>query len=212
MYWFNCFGTIRNSTALKRYHSGRKLIKGFGTIRNSTALKHNDSQWRSYTRFWNHSKQHSSKTSKPYFQLNGVFWNHSKQHSSKTRHSSCYNFLCFGTIRNSTALKHIPMCPTPHLCFGTIRNSTALKRFPFPPHYWSCFGTIRNSTALKPRGLFFLTKFRNRAICLSQTSASNSSFMLALLYLKSLVISMFLSIHIIYSCNFFSKAWVKTSE
>ena len=35
----------------------------------------------------------------------------------------------------------------------------------------ACFGTIRNSTALKPRRRIFLTKFRNRAIRLSQTSA-----------------------------------------
>ena len=55
--------------------------------------------------------------------------------------------------------------------FGTIRNSTALK------HHWQLrtkgnrFGTIRNSTALKPRRRIFLTKFRNRAIRLSQTSA-----------------------------------------
>ena len=34
-----------------------------------------------------------------------------------------------------------------------------------------CFGTIRNNTALKPRRKIFLTKFRNRAIRLSQTSA-----------------------------------------
>ena len=33
------------------------------------------------------------------------------------------------------------------------------------------FGTIRNNTALKPRRKIFLTKFRNRAIRLSQTSA-----------------------------------------
>lgn len=33
------------------------------------------------------------------------------------------------------------------------------------------FGTIRNNTALKPRRKIFLTKFRNRAICPSQTSA-----------------------------------------
>ena len=118
----------------------------------------------------------------------------------------------FGTIRNSTALKPTPYKKLLSSCFGTIRNSTALKRAVWFQLKCYSFGTIRNSTALKPRGLFFLTKFRNRAICLSQTSASNSSFMLALLYLKSLVISMFLSIHIIYSCNFFSKAWVKTSE
>ena len=34
-----------------------------------------------------------------------------------------------------------------------------------------CFGTIRNNTALKPRRKIFLTKFRNRAIRPSQTSA-----------------------------------------
>lgn len=39
------------------------------------------------------------------------------------------------------------------------------------------FGTIRNNTALKPRGPFFLTKFRNRAICLSLTSAPNNSIL-----------------------------------
>ena len=120
--------------------------------------------------------------------------------------------MCFGTIRNSTALKHLFQFLCCAFRFGTIRNSTALKLQVKLLGLVTGFGTIRNSTALKPRGLFFLTKFRNRAICLSQTSASNSSFMLALLYLKSLVISMFLSIHIIYSCNFFSKAWVKTSE
>lgn len=32
-------------------------------------------------------------------------------------------------------------------------------------------GTIRNNTALKPRRKIFLTKFRNRAIRPSQTSA-----------------------------------------
>ena len=120
--------------------------------------------------------------------------------------------MCFGTIRNSTALKHLFQFLCCAFRFGTIRNSTALKLQVKLLGLVTGFGTIRNSTALKPRGLFFLTKFRNRAICLSQTSASNSSFMLALLYLKSLVISMFLSIHIIYSCNFLSKAWVKTSE
>ena len=122
------------------------------------------------------------------------------------------SYIGFGTIRNSTALKPIITIIKTVRSFGTIRNSTALKHPLKAQLLLSGFGTIRNSTALKPRGLFFLTKFRNRAICLSQTSASNSSFMLALLYLKSLVISMFLSIHIIYSCNFFSKAWVKTSE
>ncbi len=33
------------------------------------------------------------------------------------------------------------------------------------------FGTTRNNTALKPRRKIFLTKFRNRAIRPSQTSA-----------------------------------------
>ena len=37
--------------------------------------------------------------------------------------------------------------------------------------YLTGFGTIRNNTALKPRRKIFLTKFRNRAIRLSQTSA-----------------------------------------
>lgn len=66
-----------------------------------------------------------------------------------------------------------------------------------------CFGTIRNSTALKPRGPIFLTKSRNRAICLSQTSVSNSSIMLVLLYLKNLDFSTFLNNLKTYSCNFF---------
>lgn len=101
---------------------------------------------------------------------------------------------------------------SPSSCLIALKNVSRTSMVAFNLTTCPSFGTIRNSTALKPRGLFFLTKFRNRAICLSQTSASNSSFMLALLYLKSLVISMFLSIHIIYSCNFFSKAWVKTSE
>lgn len=65
------------------------------------------------------------------------------------------------------------------------------------------FGTIRNSTALKPRGPIFLTKSRNRAICLSQTSVSNSSIMLVLLYLKNLDFSTFLNNLKTYSCNFF---------
>ena len=55
--------------------------------------------------------------------------------------------------------------------FGTIRNNTALKRIQNRTR-WSCgFGTIRNNTALKPRRKIFLTKFRNRAIRPSQTSA-----------------------------------------
>ena len=39
------------------------------------------------------------------------------------------------------------------------------------PLYVKSFGTIRNNTALKPRRKIFLTKFRNRAIRPSQTSA-----------------------------------------
>ena len=61
--------------------------------------------------------------------------------------------------------------------FGTIRNNTALKPPIQAPATSTCFGTIRNNTALKPRGLFFLTKFRNRAICLSLTSAPNNSIL-----------------------------------
>ena len=55
--------------------------------------------------------------------------------------------------------------------FGTIRNNTALKRDGWERNGEHCFGTIRNNTALKPRRKIFLTKFRNRAIRLSQTSA-----------------------------------------
>ena len=55
--------------------------------------------------------------------------------------------------------------------FGTIRNNTALKRNQSHTAFLGCFGTIRNNTALKPRRKIFLTKFRNRAICPSQTSA-----------------------------------------
>ena len=55
--------------------------------------------------------------------------------------------------------------------FGTIRNNTALKRKVIPKRHVDRFGTIRNNTALKPRRKIFLTKFRNRAIRPSQTSA-----------------------------------------
>ncbi|EUC75574.1 hypothetical protein HMPREF1511_0981 [Streptococcus sp. CM7] len=34
-----CFGTIRNSTALKQTNSILRTARSFGTIRNSTALK-----------------------------------------------------------------------------------------------------------------------------------------------------------------------------
>ena len=59
--------------------------------------------------------------------------------------------------------------------FGTIRNSTALKLSSVIFSILTCFGTIRNNTALKPRRLFLVSKFRNRAIRPSQTSASNNS-------------------------------------
>ena len=55
--------------------------------------------------------------------------------------------------------------------FGTIRNNTALKLAPPNKTNIDRFGTIRNNTALKPRRKIFLTKFRNRAIRPSQTSA-----------------------------------------
>ena len=77
----------------------------------------------------------------------------------------------FGTIRNNTALKPSML---PHLTtgrFGTIRNNTALKPLEWYFTHRECFGTIRNNTALKPRRKIFLTKFRNRAIRPSQTSA-----------------------------------------
>ena len=187
---YNSFGTIRNSTALKLKNGNGRIQYCFGTIRNSTALK---------LALDIHRNAFGFGTIRNSTALKPILVN-------------TYDFKGFGTIRNSTALKLCCLQIALQVSFGTIRNSTALKLVLCSVSPKSCFGTIRNSTALKPRGLFFLTKFRNRAICLSQTSASNSSFMLALLYLKSLVISMFLSIHIIYSCNFFSKAWVKTSE
>ena len=56
-------------------------------------------------------------------------------------------------------------------CFGTIRNNTALKLAFLATNLMISFGTIRNNTALKPRRKNFLTKFRNRAIRPSQTSA-----------------------------------------
>ena len=113
------------------------------------------------------------------------------------------NEPCFGTIRNSTALKQLEVTVIIINSFGTIRNSTALKQAQPLKYEWTCFGTIRNSTALKPRGPIFLTKSRNRAICLSQTSVSNSSIMLVLLYLKNLDFSTFLNNLKTYSCNFF---------
>ena len=79
--------------------------------------------------------------------------------------------ISFGTIRNNTALKHTSEILRRCVSFGTIRNNTALKPTCFLKQFESGFGTIRNNTALKPRRKIFLTKFRNRAICPSQTSA-----------------------------------------
>ena len=81
------------------------------------------------------------------------------------------NFISFGTIRNNTALKQMGMSQTIQAGFGTIRNNTALKQNDSMNHNTMRFGTIRNNTALKPRRKIFLTKFRNRAIRPSQTSA-----------------------------------------
>ena len=79
--------------------------------------------------------------------------------------------LCFGTIRNNTALKHPAIQVRRRYGFGTIRNNTALKQEFDDWVGYARFGTIRNNTALKPRRKIFLTKFRNRAIRPSQTSA-----------------------------------------
>ena len=78
----------------------------------------------------------------------------------------------FGTIRNNTALKLLDIMLVNRKCFGTIRNNTALKLISFFNKQKESFGTIRNNTALKPRRSFFSTRFRNRAIHLSLTSAS----------------------------------------
>ena len=77
----------------------------------------------------------------------------------------------FGTIRNNTALKHKHFLTVLVNRFGTIRNNTALKLHGINQRDCLGFGTIRNNTALKPRRKIFLTKFCNRAICPSQTSA-----------------------------------------
>ena len=77
----------------------------------------------------------------------------------------------FGTIRNNTALKQIDNSCFNTIGFGTIRNNTALKPYLSGMSGKNGFGTIRNNTALKPRRKIFLTKFRNRAIRPSQTSA-----------------------------------------
>ena len=110
--------------------------------------------------FWNHSKQHSSKTVFLEYRLVHQFWNHSKQHSSKTcLQWGQYCTLCFGTIRNNTALKlNHGYCGFPN-SFGTIRNNTALKLTSKIISNRQSFGTIRNNTALKPRRISFLPDF-----------------------------------------------------
>ena len=77
----------------------------------------------------------------------------------------------FGTIRNNTALKQGRLSYLTQMSFGTIRNNTALKPTRNQTTHLKSFGTIRNNTALKPRRKIFLTKFRNRTIHPSQTSA-----------------------------------------
>ena len=79
--------------------------------------------------------------------------------------------ISFGTIRNNTALKLTLQNYGIFVGFGTIRNNTALKQSVVCRMCESGFGTIRNNTALKPRRKIFLTKFRNRTIHPSQTSA-----------------------------------------
>lgn len=92
---------------------------------------------------------------------------------------------------------------SPSSCLIALKNVSRTSMVAFNLTTCPSFGTIRNSTALKPRGPIFLTKSRNRAICLSQTSVSNSSIMLVLLYLKKLDFSTFLNNLKTYSCNFF---------
>ena len=79
--------------------------------------------------------------------------------------------MCFGTIRNNIALKQAFSDIYHIVGFGTIRNNIALKRSMSANFSQNSFGTIRNNIALKPRRKIFFTKFRNRAIRPSQTSA-----------------------------------------
>ena len=83
--------------------------------------------------------------------------------------------MCFGTIRNNTALKLQDANPVIDNGFGTIRNNTALKQPALNKGKSSGFGTIRNNTALKPRGPLFLTRFRNHAIRSQQNFSSERS-------------------------------------
>ena len=121
----------------------------FGTIRNNTALK--QSCWIRLMRIC----------------FGTIRNNTALKHILQNPH----DMASFGTIRNNTALKPTSWYGCGIACFGTIRNNTALK--PKEVNVTSCdsFGTIRNNTALKPRRKIFLTKFRNRAIRPSQTSA-----------------------------------------
>ena len=95
------------------------------------------------------------------------------RNNTALKRRDCYSKLLrsFGTIRNNTALKLYKHNRNVYGCFGTIRNNTALKLTKTNKIKNHRFGTIRNNTALKPRRKIFLTKFRNRAIRLSQTSA-----------------------------------------
>ena len=122
---------------------------GFGTIRNNTALKLAGKIVSQFDSFGTIRNNTALKRSEKQIRL--------------------YN--SFGTIRNNTALKQIISKAFTKNSFGTIRNNTALKPSPRKLRSQLCFGTIRNNTALKPRRKIFLTKFRNRAIRPSQTSA-----------------------------------------
>ena len=131
------------------------VSKSFGTIRNNTALK-----------------QPCPEAFK--FDCFGTIRNNT---ALKRTTKPTSGWTSFGTIRNNTALKLIMLAIPTLLGFGTIRNNTALKLLWYTIYVVLSFGTIRNNTALKPRGPFFLTKFRNRAICLSLTSAPNNSIL-----------------------------------
>ena len=124
-------------------------MESFGTIRNNTALK------QPARRAW-------------YPDSFGTIRN-----NTALKHLGLADSLkgCFGTIRNNTALKHKALTTSNRGSFGTIRNNTALKLDKILICYILSFGTIRNNTALKPRRKIFLTKFRNRAIHPSRTSA-----------------------------------------
>ena len=124
-------------------------MNGFGTIRNNTALKPRQKMGTGIRSF-------------------GTIRNNT------ALKRGCGTFPAvssFGTIRNNTALKRPVSSFFSYQSFGTIRNNTALKPATPTAKGIKSFGTIRNNTALKPRRKIFLTKFRNRAIRPSQTSA-----------------------------------------